>query len=68
MKGLTCHSAVFSGGVDEEISIGRDGDIRKSPFGEIGGIISEMVSVDRSRRAGVVDFDPISGEAVFVVE
>ena len=35
---------------------------------EIGGVVSEVVSIDRGRRAGIVNFDPVGGESVCIVE
>ena len=68
VKRLSGHDSVFAGCVDEEISIGRNSDVGEGPLGEIGGVVSEVVSIDRGCRSGIVNFDPVGGESVFIVE
>ena len=46
VKRLSGHDSVLAGRVDEEVSIGRNSDVGEGPLSEIGGVVSEVVSID----------------------
>ena len=63
----TIDRTIFSGGENNEVGEGTEGGIGETPFGEVGGVVGEIViSEDGGGSAGVVDFNPVGGVAVFI--
>ena len=59
--------AVLAGSEYDEISAGRERDVRKSPLHRLIGVVRQTPAVERNGRGrGIVDFDPIGGVVVLV--
>ena len=61
--------AVLGAGEDDEVGPGIEDDVGESPLRGVGGVVGEMVAVEKDDfRSGIVNLDPVGSGAVFIEE